>query len=131
MREDFSTDAEACVRNAIGALTQAQDGVDASAVVAKYTEDAVLELPGTDPIVGREALLGAFEQWVPKAPQLHLVGNTVVTVVSADEATASSDVTFHGRTEQGWTVQIVGHYEDMFRLVDGSWLVARRAATYS
>ncbi|MFD3377494.1 MULTISPECIES: YybH family protein [unclassified Streptomyces] len=118
------------VRAVIGAHTQAQDAGRTDDVVALYTPDAVLELPGMDPVQGHDALRAAFKGWVPTQPQLHLVTNTVVTSAADDEATASSDVVFLQRGESGWTVQVVGHYDDALRRVDGAWLLRHRATTY-
>jgi ketosteroid isomerase-like protein len=76
------------VRAVIGAHTQAQDAGRTDDVVALYTPDAVLELPGMDPVEGHEALRDAFKSWAPTQPQLHLVTNTVITSRAEDEATA-------------------------------------------
>lgn len=56
--------------------------------------------------------------------------NTVVTALGPDEATAASDVAFLQRGESGWAVQVVGHYDDTLRRVDGTWLLRRRRTTY-
>ncbi|MGW2048852.1 nuclear transport factor 2 family protein [Streptomyces sp. NPDC001858] len=118
------------VRAVIGAHTQAQDAGRTDDIVALYTPDAVLELPGTDPLQGHDALRAAFKGWEPTQPQQHLVANTLVTAVGPDEATAVSDVVFLQRGESGWAVQVVGRYDDALRRVDGNWLLHRRATTY-
>lgn len=118
------------VRAVIGAHTQAQDAGRTDDVVALYTPDGVLELPGTDPLQGHDALRAAFKEWAPAQPQLHLVTNTVVTPSGEDEATAASDVAFLQRGESGWAVLVVGHYDDSLRRVDGTWLLQRRRTTY-
>src|SRR3546814_2606084 len=53
------------VRAAIGAHTQAQDAGSTDDVVALYTKDGVLELPGADPIEGHDAIRAAFQGWAP------------------------------------------------------------------
>jgi ketosteroid isomerase-like protein len=118
------------VRTVNGAHTQAQDAGRTDDIVALYTKDAVLELPGADPIQGHDALREAFTAWAPTKPQLHLVANTVVTSWSDDEATAESDVAFTQRGDTGWAVLIAGHYVDTFVLEDGTWLLQRRSTTY-
>ena len=130
MSESTAAWVAAGVRAVIGAHTQAQDAGRTDDVVALYTPDAVLELPGTDPIEGHDALREAFKGWAPAQPQQHMVGNTVVTPTTDDEASAVSDVVFFQRGETGWTVQVVGHYEDTFRRADGTWLIQRRVTTY-
>jgi len=118
------------VRAAIGAHTQAQDAGRTDDIVALYTADGVLEVPGEAPFKGHDALRAAFAGWAPQAPQLHLVGNTLITSWSDEEAKALSDVVFLYRGEAGWSVQVVGHYDDTFRLQDGVWKFQHRATTY-
>ncbi|MFC4499544.1 MULTISPECIES: nuclear transport factor 2 family protein [Streptomyces] len=118
------------VRSVIGAHTQAQDAGRTDDVVALYTPDAVLELPGMDPIEGHDALREAFKSWAPTQPQLHLVTNTVVTPGAEGEATATSDVAFLQRGESGWAVHLVGHYEDTLRRHEGGWRLHRRSTTF-
>ncbi|WP_433526219.1 nuclear transport factor 2 family protein [Nocardia pseudovaccinii] len=120
----------AAVRNLIGRHIQAQDAGDSEAVVALYTADGVLEIPGADPISGQEALREAFKGWAPTQPQRHLGGNTVITSWTEDSATAVSDVVFFQRGEAGWAVGVVGRYEDTFTRQDGNWKLQRRKTTY-
>jgi ketosteroid isomerase-like protein len=127
--EDASTDAG--VRTAIAALGRAQDAGRPDDLVALYTDDAILELPGMEPVVGAAALREAFVAWAPKRPQLHLVGNVLVRPAGPGEATATSDVAMMQRGEEGWAVQVVGRYEDTFRLTDGAWKLHRRSTTFS
>lgn len=120
----------AAVRAAIGAHTQAQDAGRTDDIVALYTPDGVLEVPGIDPIEGHDALRAAFQGWSPTTPQLHLVGNTVVTSSHEDVATAVSDVAFFQRGDSGWAIRVVGRYEDAFRRQDGVWRFHHRKTTY-
>ncbi|MEU6539119.1 nuclear transport factor 2 family protein [Streptomyces sp. NPDC047000] len=118
------------VRAVIGAHTQAQDAGRTDDIVALYAPDGILELPGMDPVRGHDGLREAFKGWAPQLPQLHLVGNTVVTSSGPGEATAKSDVAFFLRGEAGWAPQVVGHYEDTLRHVDGTWLIQRRVTVF-
>jgi len=118
------------VRAVLGAHTQAQDAGRTDDLVALYTPDAVLEIPGMDPVEGRDAIHAAFKDWEPVQPQLHLVTNTVVTPTGEDEARALSDVAFLQRGEAGWAIGVVGHYDDTLRRQDGTWLLHRRKTTY-
>ena len=118
------------VRAVLGAHTQAQDAGRTDDLVALYTPDAVLEIPGMDPVEGRDAIHAAFKGWEPVKPQLHLVTNTVVTSTGEDEARALSDVVFLQRGEAGWAIGVVGHYDDTLRRQDGIWLLHRRKTTY-
>jgi len=130
MSESTQAWVAAGVRAVIGAHTQAQDAGRTDDIVALYTPDGVLELPGTDPVQGHDALREAFKGWAPTQPQLHMVTNTIVASDGPDEATASSDVVFFQRGEAGWAPLVTGHYEDTFRRVDGKWLLQRRVTTY-
>lgn len=130
MSESTQAWVAAGVRAVIGAHTQAQDAGRTDDIVALYTPDGVLELPGADPVQGHDALREAFKGWAPTQPQLHLVSNTVVTSSEADEATAVSDVAFLQRGDAGWAVLVVGRYDDSLRRVDGTWLLHRRKTTY-
>lgn len=130
MSESNEARIAAGVRAAIGAHTQAQDAGQADEIVALYASDGVLEIPGMDPISGHDALRAAFEGWAPTAPQRHFVANTLITALTADEATAVSDVAFFQRGEAGWAVQVVGRYEDTLRHSDGAWLFQHRKTTY-
>jgi uncharacterized protein (TIGR02246 family) len=120
----------AAVRDVIARHAQAQDGGRADDVVALYTKDGVLELPGTGPIEGHDALLATFRGWAPARPQVHLVSNTVLTSWTEQDAVAASDVVFVQRGESGWAVQVVAHYQDTFRCEDGAWRLRHRSTTY-
>ncbi|MFE2068682.1 YybH family protein [Streptomyces sp. NPDC059467] len=130
MSETTYAETVAGVRATIGAHTQAQDAGRTDEIVALYTPDAVLEVPGIDPLEGHEAIRQAFKGWEPTQPQLHMVSNTVVTPAGEGEASAVSDVVFLQRGESGWAVQITGRYVDTLRLADGKWLFLRRTTSY-
>ena len=124
-------DVAAAVRNAIGRHVQAQDAGDTEGIVALYLPDAVLALPGGEPLVGLDAIRQAFLGWAPTKPQKHIVGNTVVTQVSAGEANAVSDVVFFQRGDDGWSVQVTGRYDDTMHRTDDGWRIARRDVEYT
>lgn len=130
MSESTVASVAAGVRAVIGTHTQAQDAGRTDEIVELYAPDAVLELPGMDPVEGHAALREAFKSWEPTRPQLHLVTNTVVTSRADGEASATSDVAFLQRGDSGWAVQLVGHYDDTLRLHEGSWLIQRRSTTF-
>jgi uncharacterized protein (TIGR02246 family) len=131
MSESTEASVAAGVRAAIGTITQAQDAGRTDDIVALYTQDGVLEVPGAELIEGREALREAYQGWAPSLPQLHMVTNTVITSWTEDAATAASDVAFIQRGESGWAVQVVGHYEDTLKQEDGAWLFQHRKTTYT
>ncbi|GIF25531.1 ketosteroid isomerase-like protein [Actinoplanes tereljensis] len=126
----MSESVEAAVRALLGAHTQAQDAGRTDEVVALYGKDAVLEIPGMDPVIGHDALRAAFAGWAPAQPQKHLVGNTVITVGADGAATAVSDVVFFQRGEAGWQPLVVGRYDDTLRDDGDGWRFQRRITTY-
>ncbi|MEV1025214.1 nuclear transport factor 2 family protein [Streptomyces sp. NPDC050264] len=122
------------VRAVIAAHAQAQDAGRTDDIVALYTADAVLEVPGMPTANGREALRAAFKGWAPAQPQLHIVSNTVLTDRGAEEdgeVTAVSDVAFLQRGDSGWAVQLVGRYEDTLFHEEGAWRFKRRSSTFT
>ncbi|MDT2005470.1 nuclear transport factor 2 family protein [Rhodococcus opacus] len=118
------------VRELIGAHTQAQDAGRADDIVELYTPDGVLEVPGFGEIAGHDALRKAFLGWAPTQPQRHLVANTLITSATEEQATATSDVAFFQRGESGWSVQVLGRYEDILRFHGGAWRFHKRTTTY-
>ncbi|MBY8860949.1 nuclear transport factor 2 family protein [Nocardia sp. CA2R105] len=132
MSQPTAAEVAAGIRATIGAHTQAQDAGRVDDVVAQYTPDGVLEVPGQEPLRGHEAIRAAFEGWASQmtGPSRHFIANTVVTSWSEEEATAESDAALFARGESGWGVQLVGHYEDTLRLRDGVWQFQHRKTTY-
>ncbi|MGW2048851.1 nuclear transport factor 2 family protein [Streptomyces sp. NPDC001858] len=123
-------EALAGVQNAIAAYTHALDAGRTEAIPELFTEDGVAEIVGQGTFEGREAIAKAFGAFVPQAPQLHLVGNTVLTSPPGEEVTASSSLVFLGRGEAGWAVQLVGAYEDTLVREDGVWRFRKRVTTF-
>lgn len=44
--------------------------------------------------------------------------------------TATSNLVFFARGEEGWAVQLVGSYEDTVVLVDGAWKFRKRITSF-
>jgi uncharacterized protein (TIGR02246 family) len=118
------------IRAVIAAHAQAQDDGRTDDVVALYTPDGAVEVPGAGTYEGAAALREAFDGWRPRRPQRHVVVNTVVTDWDDDAAQATSDVVFAQRGESGWAVQVVGRYRDTLRQQDGTWLLHRRVMSF-
>lgn len=131
MSTDPTTDPNAAARNLLGAHVQAQDAGRAADVAALYLQDAVLQMPGADPFAGRDAIRAAYEGWSSNRPQKHLVGNTTVRQVSETELAVVSDVVYFQRGDDGWSVMVVGQYDDTLRLHDGRWHFALRAVQFT
>ncbi|MGG2461123.1 nuclear transport factor 2 family protein [Streptomyces sp. RGM 3693] len=106
---------------------------DPSSVAELFTADGIWEWPhGNRRIAGREALREYFGSRPADRLSRRLMTNVLVTVTSATTATATSYLTTY--RVDGFVDGIVpsqhptnvGHYEDAFRKVDGTWLLATR-----
>jgi hypothetical protein len=118
------------VRATIAAYTQALDDGRTEDVIATFCPDGSCDIPGLGHFEGHDDLRTAYSQWVPTRPQRHLVLNTLVTVVDDREAHASSDVVFLLKRSEGWSVQLVGRYNDVLHLEDDSWRFHSRVAEF-
>lgn len=119
------------VSDVLAAYAHALDDGRAADVVATFTPDGVIDLPGMGTHSGAEELLAAYTAWAPRRPQRHLVLNTHVREWSDTEASATSDVVFLLLTKDGWSTQLVGRYHD--KLVagdDGQWRFKHRTAEF-
>lgn len=118
------------VRATIAAYTQALDDGRTEDIVATFSPDGVCDIPGMGTFEGRDAIRDAYAKWVPRKPQRHLVLNTLITSKGADTAEAVSDVVFLLLGSGGWSVQMVGRYQDTLRKDGGDWLFQSRQATF-
>jgi uncharacterized protein (TIGR02246 family) len=121
--------AAAGVQAAIAAYTRALDTGRPDEIAELFRADGVAEIAGQGVFEGRDAIRAAYAGFAPTRPQLHLVGNTVLTSWSAREAAATSDVAFFSRGGSGWALRLVGRYDDVLRLDGGAWRFLRRTMT--
>ncbi|WP_329351039.1 nuclear transport factor 2 family protein [Streptomyces sp. NBC_01261] len=104
-----------------------------SSVAELFTEDGSWEWPDGERLVaGREALRKYFGSRPAGRLSRRLMSNVLVTLTSPGTAISTAYFTTYrvdghhgGMVPAGPPVQ-VGHYEDIFREVDGSWLIATR-----
>ena len=80
---------------------------------------------------GHDAIREAYAGLKPRAPQRHVVVNTLVTDWTDHEAKAVSDLLFLQKGESGWAVQLVGRYNDTLRNLDGTWRFQRRTMDFA
>jgi hypothetical protein len=118
------------VRDTIAAYTQALDDGRVDDVVATFTADGGIDIPGMGAHTGSDALRLAYRSFQAPAPLKHLVVNTLVRE-EGDEATASSDVVVLAKSDKGWRVQIVGRCHDALRREGGTWRFTSRRAEFS
>jgi hypothetical protein len=119
------------VRAAIAAYTHALDDGRTDDVVATFCADGAVDMPGLGTHGGHEALRAAYEKVKPRRPQRHLVANTLVTEWGDTEAHAVSDVVLLLQGDGGWSVAVVGRYDDVLHADGDRWLFHRRTATFS
>jgi hypothetical protein len=123
-------DVDAGVRAAIAAYTQALDDGRTDDVVATFCPDGSCDMPGLGTPEGTDALRAAYEKVKPRVPQRHVVSNTLINDWDDDEASATSDVVFLLRGDDGWTVQLVGRYHDVLHREGGAWRFHRRIVRF-
>lgn len=124
---------EADVTRLIHQYVWANDAQDWQTCASLYTQDAVFRRPsGGDPVVGREAILASFTARSPRA-QRHVMANTLVDVVSENEARAKSVIVLYmgDAADDGLPVQdakspLIGTFEDRCVLTDDGWRFAER-----
>ena len=119
------------VRATIAAYAQALDDGRTDDIIATFCPDGICEMPGMGTYVGHDALREAFTGWKPRAPQRHLVLNTLITDWNDHEATSVSDIVFILQGDAGWAIQLVGRYHDTFHSDDGTWRIHQRTALRS
>ncbi|SEO48710.1 nuclear transport factor 2 family protein [Actinacidiphila rubida] len=123
----------ACERLIVELLRRLDLGEPAS-VRELFTEDGVWEWPAGERLIeGRDALGEYFGGRPADRLSRRACSNILVTVDSPTTATATSYfATYRVDGHDGTTLTAprlpanVGHYEDAFRKVDGTWLLSRR-----
>lgn len=132
---------EAACLDTIARAARMVDRQDYEAFAALFTEDGVLQRPGGEPLQGRSAIVAAYRARPASRITRHLLGGTVVDVLSADEALAFSNVLLFagdsadaagpsGRPARG--PQVAGEFEDRLRRCDdGRWRIAHRIARFT
>jgi SnoaL-like domain len=118
------------VRACLAAYTQALDDGRADDVVATFCADGGVDIPGLGTHEGHDALRSAYEAITPRRPQRHLVLNTLLTEWNDHEATAVSDVVLLLRGKDGWSIPLVGRYEDTLHNDGATWRFHRRTAAF-
>ena len=136
----MNVDIEAACRDTIARAARRVDAQDYEGFAALFTEDGVLERPGGEPLEGRGARGAAYNARPASRITRHLLGGTVVDVLSADEALAFSNVLLfigdsadaagpHGRPARG--PQVAGEFQDRLRRCDDRrWRIAHRVARF-
>jgi len=117
------------IQQALAAYAQALDDGRTDDLVATFCEDGTTEFPGSGKVAGHAALRATYARLKPRAPQRHIVANTLVTASDDGQASAVSDLVMFAKGDAGWAVVVVGRYDDTFRCVDGVWRFQSRTLT--
>ena len=98
-------------------------------VAALYAEDGSMTRPTApdQPIVGRAAILAAFEARPPRTTR-HICANVVIDIESETEARGSSAMLLY---TDAATPPLIGGFDDRFVLTDEGWRFASRRGTLS
>jgi hypothetical protein len=117
------------VRDNLATNTHMGDRGDLDAVIETYTEDAVLDIPGRDPLEGRDAIRAVLSRSADRESTLHAQGRRFlrhfVASLRFDEVTSERIVTsayFMVVTPAGpdhW-----GRYRDVHTRVGDEWRIA-------
>ncbi|MGO3741252.1 nuclear transport factor 2 family protein [Kerstersia sp.] len=115
------------------------DQGDFAAMADQFSAAAILQRPGGEPLQGRQAILDSYLSRPAERISMHLILGTRFTQVSASQAQAITQVQLwnalstdspgpFGRPARGR--ELVGHFQDEFRLENGTWKILRRAAGF-
>lgn len=121
------TDEEA-IRRTLASYCQACDDGRFDEFAALFAVDATFEVPPAAPALGRDAIRGFMETgYQPEVRGKHVLSEPLVDV-DGDDATATTDFVFVGRSSAGaWVVKAAGRYHDTLRrTADGPWEFTRR-----
>ena len=78
------------VYTTVAAHAQHQDAGNTDGIMALYTPDAVLEVPGMGTYEGADVIRAAWDDWKPKGLQRHMPVNVVITSWDDQEARIAS-----------------------------------------
>lgn len=124
-------DISAGVQVTLATYTQALDSGRLDEVLATFTGDGVLEIPDFGVLAeGPEAIRGYYTATDGEVALRHVVANTLVSEEKDGTVGASSDLLVLGKGEAGWTLLMVGKYEDTLRFDDGRWRFLRRTLSF-
>lgn len=107
------------------------DGPDHDAWAATFTEDAHFDRGDEDPLIGRETLREYARDVIPKKYRrtVHIVTNPIIDV-DGDTATGRWKLYNVYEDREGEVYRRHGGYEETYRRVEGSWLIAETAVDH-
>lgn len=130
------------IRSLIARIAHTADEGTTEAYARLYTEDAVWEMTGTTRAGAKPQLCTGLPEIMaavrerrdagiagPGTATRHVTTCVAITVDTADSARAESVWQFFVDTTTAPSLSGMGRYHDVFRRVDGRWLLARRSIT--
>lgn len=124
---------ELAIRDLIARMAHATDRGSLEEYAALLHEDARWIMPGSEPVVGREAIVTAAEKRRatgvsgPGSGCLHMVTSLAVEV-DGDTACARSYWMFVNSAKTPPEIRSAGFYDDAFVRAGGRWVFAARAS---
>ncbi len=134
LTEGLRLQAESACRQVIHELALHTDAGDYAQALALFADDAVMDRDG-ERFVGIEALRAAYATRPPNRITRHVLANTVVRLLSPDEAEAISYVTVYRHVRSGADDRppyamtgpdVLGEYRDRFRRTAAGWRLSAR-----
>ena len=136
------TDDELAIRNLIAELAWQADHAPANKLdtyLGCFTEDAVLTVTNTDHAnvcTGIEAIKQvAVERRKigisgPGSQTFHFIGPTIIEFTEDDQAKGRSYLQVQSTKGDTPTTQMLGQYEDLFKLTPNGWKLSKRDVTF-
>lgn len=118
-------DIESAVQEMAAEFERAVEANDVEAVVAQYTEDAVVLAPGSEMVRGRDGIRAMYTEWLTNDPDavIDLTTESVEVAESGDLAYEVGTARVSGTGPDGQPYEDAGKYVVVFRNVGGEWKV--------
>jgi len=124
-------DDDRAIRNLIATMAMVTDGGDLETYGSLLAEDAVWQMPGGEPVHGRDAIVESARTrraagvLGPGSDTRHHV-STIVVHVDGDTASSQACWQFWGNASSGPVLRAIGRYEDTFRRTPEGWKYTSR-----
>lgn len=119
------------VQATLATYTQAMDSGRFDDVLATFTADGILEIPGFGVVAeGHDAIRAYYASTDGEVTMRHVVVNTLVSEQKAGTVEVSSDLLVLRKGEAGWALLMVGKYQDALRFDEGTWRFQRRTLSF-
>lgn len=118
------------IQSLLATYGHALDDGRADDVVSLWEPDGVFELAGVGRFQGGVALREFYGGvGAPKGPQVHLMGNALITFEGDDDARVVSDFLL-AKLDDGWSLTGRGRYHDIVHRGSQGWRFLRRSLRF-